>query len=121
MCSDCLLQINDKLETFHKEGIDVIAVSADSVAESRELSERLRLAFPIACELTVEQMETIGLFVHTRDPATSPKYAYCSTRRRDPCVPLKTWCRPFCEPAQFLLRPNNTIKYQTVPDSLYHL
>jgi peroxiredoxin len=123
---ESLLQINERIDTFHKEGIDVIAVSADTVEESRELSERLHLRFPIACGLTVEHMETLGLFVHTRDPATSPKYAYLAARRRCLSVaeaegPIKTWRKPFCEPAHFFLRPNNTVKYQAAPDALYHL
>jgi hypothetical protein len=119
-----LRQINEHIDVFRADNIDVIAVSADSVAESRELSDRLGLRYPIACGLTVEQMETLGLFIHTRDPHTSPKYAYCSSRRREGdsmCAPLKAWRKPFCEPAHFLLRPNNTIKYQQAPDALYHL
>lgn len=112
------------MDTFNKEDIDVVAVSADTVADSRELSDRLGLQFPLACGLSVEQMEALGLFIHTRDPTTSPKYAYCSSRKRyavDAGVDVKGWRRPFCEPAHFLLRPDNTVKCQVTPDALYHL
>jgi hypothetical protein len=116
------------VDTFYREGIDIVAASADTVAESRELSDRLGLRFPLACGLTVEHMEQLGLYVHTRDPTTSPKYAYTLTRRRimedekdNNSPPSRTWRKPFCEPAHFFLRPDNTVKYQDAPDALYHL
>lgn len=129
--SESLLEINGRVSTFTAEGIDVVAVSSDTVKESKELSQRLGLRFPIACGLTVDQMERLGLYIHTSDPKTSPKFAYCSSRRRaagggmnestaeNGCATM--WRRPFCEPAHFLLRPNNTIKYCSQPDALYHL
>ena len=116
--------MNDRMDTFMAEGIDVIAVSTDSVGESCQLADRLGLRFPIACGLTVAQMEEVGLFIHTRDPATSPKFAYSSTRKRlveKQFTPVAHWQRPFCEPAHFFLKPNGTIKYFSQPDGLYHL
>lgn len=127
--AESLTQINQQMDTFSREGVDVVAVSADSVSDGRELSDRLGLRFPIACGLTVDHMEMLGLFVHTRDPTTSPSFAYCSTSRKrlieaadgGSASPVKTWRRPFCEPAHFFLRPDNTVKYQAAPDALYHL
>lgn len=116
------------MRTFEADGIDVVAVSTDTVKESKELSQSLGLRFPIACGLTVDQMENLGLYIHTSDPKTSPKFAYRSSRRQmnyvgeeggESCA--KMWRRPFCEPAHFFLRPNNTIKYCSQPDALYHL
>ncbi len=120
--TESLTEINKRVNTFYTAGIDVICVSADGVAESKELSERLELRFPIACGLTIEQMEKIGLYIHTRDPTTSPKYAYCNQRRRNqPELNLSSWRKPFCEPAHFLIRRDNTIKSATQPEALYHL
>eukprot|EP00598_Pedospumella_elongata_P001152 CAMPEP_0184966676 /NCGR_PEP_ID=MMETSP1098-20130426/290_1 /TAXON_ID=89044 /ORGANISM="Spumella elongata, Strain CCAP 955/1" /LENGTH=180 /DNA_ID=CAMNT_0027487997 /DNA_START=91 /DNA_END=633 /DNA_ORIENTATION=+ len=121
-CEESLTEINKRVNTFYSAGIDVICVSADGVAESKQLSERLELRFPIACGLTIEQMEKIGLYIHTRDPTTSPKYAYCNQRRRNqPDLNLSSWRKPFCEPAHFLIRRDNTIKSATQPEALYHL
>lgn len=120
------------MDTFERESIDVIAVSADTVEESRLLSKRLGLRFPIASGLTVDHMKILGLYIHTRDPATSPSHAYCSSRRRGlanteidgrssskECKQM--WQRPFCEPALFFLRPDNSIKSMDTPDALYYL
>lgn len=110
------------MDTFYSSGIDVVCVSADGIAESKELSERLRLRFPIACGLTIQQMEDLGLYIHTRDPTTSPRYAYCTHRRRNQAdLNIPSWRKPFCEPAHFFLKPDNTVKYFCQPDALYHL
>jgi len=125
-CEEALLEINCRMDTFERENIDVVAVSADTVQESKDLSTRLGLRFPIACDLTVDQMRTLGLYIHTSDPATSPSHAYCSSRRRVPTSEgaeecKQMWRRPFCEPAHFFLRPDNTIKSMDTPDALYYL
>eukprot|EP00428_Durinskia_dybowskii_P087004 CAMPEP_0170440008 /NCGR_PEP_ID=MMETSP0117_2-20130122/46095_1 /TAXON_ID=400756 /ORGANISM="Durinskia baltica, Strain CSIRO CS-38" /LENGTH=173 /DNA_ID=CAMNT_0010700381 /DNA_START=51 /DNA_END=568 /DNA_ORIENTATION=- len=61
-CEEALLEINCRMDTFERENIDVVAVSADTVQESKDLSTRLGLRFPIACDLTVDQMRTLGLY-----------------------------------------------------------
>ena len=110
-----------------------MAVSADSVKESAELSQRLGLRFPIACGLTVEHMNMLGLFVHIHDPETSPKAAYCVPKQTsgmststamELCLSAmreRVVDRPFCEPAHIILRPDNTVKSSYQPTALFHL
>ncbi|WP_418114964.1 redoxin family protein [Vibrio scophthalmi] len=67
-CPLCTRYLNDlePLVTEYRElGIDVIAVSADSEEQVREHKEKLCISFPLAYGLTVEQMQTLGVYIST--------------------------------------------------------
>lgn len=67
-CPLCTRYLNDlePLVTEYRElGIDVIAVSADSEEQVREHKEKLCTSFQLAYGLTVEQMQTLGVYIST--------------------------------------------------------
>ncbi|MCY7297238.1 redoxin domain-containing protein [Alteromonas sp. a30] len=65
-CPLCTQYLN-QLETFKDElsalNVDVLAVSGDSKAQLESHLEKLDISFPTAYGLTVEQMQTLGLFI----------------------------------------------------------
>ncbi|MDP5252791.1 MULTISPECIES: redoxin domain-containing protein [unclassified Vibrio] len=65
-CPLCTRYLN-QLETFQAAlndiGVSITAVSADSKAQLESHLEQLNVTFPIAYGLTLEQMETLGLYV----------------------------------------------------------
>ncbi|WP_064791298.1 peroxiredoxin-like family protein [Shewanella woodyi] len=65
-CPLCTRYLNEverlKLE-FLKFGVDIIAVSADSLEQARTHIEQLDVSYPIAYGLTVAQMQQLGLYI----------------------------------------------------------
>ncbi|CAH1563438.1 peroxiredoxin-like family protein [Vibrio rotiferianus] len=65
-CPLCTRYLNE-LETlkarFLQLGMDIVAVSADSQAQLEQYMEQLSVTFPVAYGLTVEQMQTLGLYI----------------------------------------------------------
>lgn len=77
----------------------MVAVSADGVAVSKELSERLGgLNFTLATGLTVPQMRELGLYIS--DPTAYIEQTFS-----------------FAEPAFFLLNHDATIRYVSVANN----
>ncbi|MFV0574186.1 MAG: redoxin domain-containing protein [Vibrio sp.] len=63
LCTRYLNQIEEFKQDFYDIGIDIIAVSADSIDRCEEHCENLNVSFPIGYGLTVEQMKTLGLYI----------------------------------------------------------
>ena len=93
-CPLCTRYLNEieKLRTqFLALGIDVVAASADSLAQLNSHSEELTVGYPIAYGLTIEQMAQLGLYVsHPR-----------SAQETD---------HPFAEPGLFVINEQGQVQ-----------
>jgi peroxiredoxin len=92
-CPICLKYLNalaeytDKLEELN---IDLVAVSADSIAQLDKMKEKgLKVNFPILTGLTVDQMKQLGLYIS--DPMSDSETDHV-----------------FAEPGLFLVNPKGT-------------
>lgn len=83
LCKDYLRRLEELLPRFHDSGVEVVAVSGDPQDRARAMVEELNLSMPMAHDLSVEQMKTLGLFIS------------------EPRSPQET-DRPFPEPALFV-------------------
>jgi len=63
LCTRYLTTLNDLVPDFNKLGVDVVAVSADTLEKANAHLSDLKLDFKIAYGLTVEQMKGLGLYI----------------------------------------------------------
>ena len=91
ICKRYLATLDELRDDFEEENIDVIAISGDSLEKASLQVEEGALTFPVAYDLSPDQMRELGLYIS------------------DPRSPAET-DRPFPEPALFLLRPDRTIQ-----------
>ncbi len=84
LCTRYLNELENHLADFHHAGVEVVAVSADSEAQLRLHKQKLSVSFPVAHGLSLEQMESLGLFI------SNPR----SEQETD---------HPFAEPALFVV------------------
>lgn len=91
ICTNYLQQLNELLPKFDELGVDVMAVSADSLERAEVQIEAVKPSFDVGYDLTVEQMRELGLFV------SQPR----SEQESD---------RPFAEPGLFLINENNALQ-----------
>ena len=93
-CPLCTKYLN-QIEAFKQEllqvGVDLVAVSGDSKAQLESHLEKLEVSFPLAYGLTVEQMQTLGLYIS------------------DPRSPEET-DHPFAEPGLFVVNSEGKIQ-----------
>jgi peroxiredoxin len=88
-------QLAEKLDLLTANKIELVVVSADSVAISEAFAATHGLTFPVGAGLTESQMRDLGLYV------SSPK----DYQPQD---------HLFSEPAFFLLTPTGIIRYVEV-------
>ena len=91
ICTKYLNTLETVLPSFYDNGVDVIAVSGDSKEQLEGHLNDLDISFPIAYGLTVEQMNTLGLYVS--DPRSE-----------------KETDHPFAEPAVFVVNGDGKIQ-----------
>ena len=93
-CPLCTKYLN-QLESFKQElllvGVDLVAVSGDSKAQLENHMEKLEVSFPLAYGLTLEQMQSLGLYIS------------------DPRSPEET-DHPFAEPGLFVVNAKGDIQ-----------
>jgi peroxiredoxin len=63
LCTRYLNQVEQHKEKLNQLGVDVIAVTADSESQAQEHSKQLNISFPIAYGLSLEQMQSLGLYI----------------------------------------------------------
>jgi len=97
-CGRCKKYLN-KLQMMQIDwraaGFDILVVSADSVEKAQSDVDEFGWTFDLACELSVEDMQKMGLYIS------------------DPLSPEET-DRQFAEPAVFCIRPDNTVQITAV-------
>lgn len=63
LCTRYLNQLEAYKERFRENGVDLVAVSADSPAQLEAHREKLEVSFPLYHSLSLEQMETLGVYI----------------------------------------------------------
>lgn len=92
ICTKYLNQLETVKKSFYDAGVDIIAISADSKEQlESHLEEKIDIDFPIAYGLSVEQMDTLGLYIS--DPRSE-----------------KETDHPFAEPATFVINADGNIQ-----------
>lgn len=91
ICTKYLNQLETVKALFAEAGVDIIAISGDSKEQLESHLEKLDINFPIAYGLTIEQMDTLGLYIS--DP--------CSEKETD---------HPFAEPGLFVINADGEIQ-----------
>ena len=86
-CKKYLAILNDMLRAFEDTSIKVAAVCADPRDRAETEAEEEGWCFPVAYDLSLEQMRELGLYIS------------------DPRSPQET-DRPFAEPATFAINPD---------------
>ncbi|TXR53064.1 peroxiredoxin-like family protein [Reinekea thalattae] len=62
-CTGYLKTLNELLPEFHAQNVDVIAVSSDTQEKAAAHMEVIEPTFPVAYGLTIEQMQSLGLYI----------------------------------------------------------
>ena len=91
ICTKYLNQLETIKSAFFDTGVDIIAISGDSKQQLEEHLEKLTISFPIAYGLTIEQMQTLGLYIS--DPRSE-----------------KETDHPFAEPGVFVINAEGEIQ-----------
>jgi peroxiredoxin len=91
LCTRYLNELEAFLPRLTAIGVDIAAVSADSAEQLAEHRERLSVSFPLYHGMTLEQMQSLGLYIsHPRSP--------------------KETDHPFAEPGLFVINAEQTIQ-----------
>ncbi|MGF1759330.1 redoxin domain-containing protein [Photobacterium sagamiensis] len=91
LCTRYLNQLNERMHDLHKLGIDVVAVSGDSLAKAKRQLADVNPSYPVGFGLTIEQMQLLGLYVS------------------EPRSPQETDA-PFAEPGLFVINEQGLIQ-----------
>lgn len=98
ICTRYLGEVNDALEEFDKMGVDVVAVSADTLVRANEQLPALNLNFPVGYDLSIENMRELGLYI------SAPR----SKTEAD---------RPFSEPGHFVINAEGMLQFTDVSNA----
>lgn len=63
MCTKYLKQLEVLKEKYYQLGIDIIVVSADTKSKAQAHNSEMQLSFPVAYDLSIEQMNHLGLYI----------------------------------------------------------
>lgn len=91
LCEKYLDTLNGLSSSFDEAGIKLIAVSADPLEKAKAQVDSQSLTFPVAYDLSIEQMHQLGLYV------SEPR----SAEETD---------RPFAEPGTFVINPRGELQ-----------
>lgn len=91
ICTRYLGELNGVLDQLGELGVDVVAVSGDPEEKAKAQMEQVEPRFTVAYDLSIEQMETLGLYI------SNPR----SPKETD---------RPFAEPGLFVVNAEGRIQ-----------
>ncbi len=98
LCRKYLKTLDGLLDAFRGIGADVVAISGDPRERAHEEAMEENWRFPVACELSQEQMRELGLYI------SEPRSAQESDR-------------PFPEPGLFVTNPEGKIQIVDVSNA----
>lgn len=98
LCRKYLKSLDGLLEDFGHAGVEVVAVSGDPQKRAQEEAAEEGWRFPVACELSEDQMRQLGLYV------SEPR----SAQETD---------RPFAEPGVFVTNPEGLLQIVDVSNA----
>ncbi|WP_109314843.1 peroxiredoxin-like family protein [Pseudovibrio ascidiaceicola] len=91
LCTRYLAQLNEKLSEFHQLGVEVLAVSADSLERAQRQLADVQPKFPVGYGLSIAQMQELGVYIsEPRSPQEAPA--------------------PFSEPALFVVNDKQELQ-----------
>jgi len=99
LCREYLDELNAMLDRFAKQEVRVAAVSADPRERAEAQVREQGWRFPVAYDLSVEDMRTLGLYI---SPAAQGATG-----------------RPFAEPAIFVVNPDGRTQVVNVSNAPY--
>lgn len=91
LCRKYLATLDDLLDDFRGAGLEVIAISGDPRERAKKEASEENWQFPVACELSQDQMRQLGLYI------SEPR----SAQETD---------RPFAEPGLFVTNPDGLLQ-----------
>ncbi|RED13016.1 peroxiredoxin-like family protein [Pontivivens insulae] len=91
LCTKYLKELTELLPEFEAQGVDVVAVSADSEAQASAQRDEVAPTFPIGYGLTIAQMTELGVYIS--DPRSD-----------------KETDHPFPEPGLFIINGEGNIQ-----------
>ncbi|MEH6346727.1 MAG: peroxiredoxin family protein [Bermanella sp.] len=91
LCTQYLTQLDQLKENFYKIGVDIVAVSADGETKADAHIAEMGLSFPVAYDLSIEQMQSLGLYI------SQP----ISSQETD---------QPFAEPGIYVINENGQVQ-----------
>jgi peroxiredoxin len=91
ICQGYLNQLNEMQDAFRDANTELLVISADPPEKAQANAEEHGWTFPLACDLSQEQMRALGLYI------SEPR----SDAETD---------RPFAEPAAFLTNPEGELQ-----------
>lgn len=98
ICTRYLTALNDILPDLDALGIDVAAVSADSLERAEVQMAEVKPAFDVGYDLSIEQMRALGLYI------SEPRSAAESDR-------------PFAEPGLFVINADGAIQVTDISNA----
>lgn len=91
ICHKYLAEIQEKLAGFADINISVTTVSSDPEDRAQAFKDELGLTLPVGYGLTIEQMQTLGIYISRPGKSTDPEWN-------------------FSEPAAFLVDNNGILR-----------
>ncbi|MCO1336345.1 redoxin family protein [Microbulbifer sp. OS29] len=91
LCTKYLRALSLLLPRYHAEGVDVVAVSADTAEKAALQMEKIKPGFTIGYDLSIPQMQQLGLYI------SKPR----SPEETD---------RPFAEPGIFVINESGRLQ-----------
>ncbi|MEH6345983.1 MAG: redoxin domain-containing protein [Bermanella sp.] len=91
LCTQYLQQLEEMKNKFYNLGIGIIVISADPAEKAVAHNQEMKLSFPVAYGLSIEQMKTLGLYI------SNPR----SSQETD---------RPFSEPGLFVINEKGQVQ-----------
>ncbi|MBS1303241.1 AhpC/TSA family protein [Loktanella sp. SALINAS62] len=91
LCRKYLATLNELLDDYRDAGVEVIAMSGDPLDRAQKEVSEEGWKFPVACELSQDQMRQLGLYI------SEPR----SAQETD---------RPFAEPGIFVTNPDGLLQ-----------
>ncbi len=91
LCTKYLKELNELLPEFQALGVDVVAVSSDSLERAQTQLAEIKPNFEVGYDLSIEQMKTLGLYI------SEPRLGMGAER-------------PFAEPGLFVINEDGVLQ-----------
>lgn len=98
LCRKYLKTLDGLLEDFRDAGVEIIAISSDPFERAKGEAAEEGWRFPVACELSQDQMRALGLYIS------------------EPRSPQET-DRPFAEPGLFVTNPDGILQIADISNA----
>jgi len=98
MCTSYLRKLESLKNSFYDIGISIIAVSGDPENKATDHNQEMELSFPVAYDLSIEQMKELGLYIsHPRSPQETD--------------------RPFAEPGIYIINEKGQVQVTDISNA----